>query len=285
MDYCYDICGIRIRIHSPLPLEGTFPSFYQRERLAAADIEVTLVEGLDRISPAGADWYQDIDNFRIYRPDGGRAIYEYFKSFSGGVIYRLECSPDYAAATLAYGEEAFDPCRVVWVILRIIYRRYLLVRGDLVIHAAPVLTGGQALLFSGPSGVGKSTQAALWQEHCGATLINGDNSSLLFRGGTLYTTGAPWSGSNEVFTELEAPVKAVVFLEQAREDAVTLLAASAVIPYLIPRAYLPHYSRELMERALQNIEHIVKSTRFFLLRNTATDESVRVLQEALDRNT
>jgi hypothetical protein len=281
-DYFYDICGLGMHIRSPLPLENVLPPLYRRDGLTAA-IEVTLVAGIDRISVAGAQWYQDAAHFRAYRPDGGRALYEHIEPLSERLFYRMECSPNYAAATIAYAEEGLDDPYGLNLrgLLRTIYQRYLLVRGGLMIHAVSVLDGGQALLFSGPSGMGKSTQAALWQTHCDVIAVNGDNADLLFREGVLYTTGSPWSGSSRIYTELAAPVRAVVFLEQAKEDAIIPLTGAAVLPYLLPRAFVPHYSRELMERAVHNMEHIIQSTRFFLLRNTATAESVRVLQEAL----
>ncbi|MDR3270865.1 MAG: hypothetical protein LBT32_05080 [Peptococcaceae bacterium] len=281
MDYCYDICGLRIQVRAPVPLEDLLPPLFRRNRLERADIRLTLVAGVERIAVAGAEWYRESDYFRVYRPDGGRALYERIEPDSGRALYRLECSPDYAAATLAYGEEGLAIGSETAELLRLIYRQYILVRGGLVMHGVPVLTGGQALIFSGPSGMGKSTQAALWQKYCGAAVINGDCAALRFRGPTLYTSGSPWSGTSAIFTELAAPVRALVFLEQAPEDAAVSLTAAEVIPQLLSRGYLPYYSRELMAQALHNMEQIIRSTRCLLLRNTATAASVRVLQEAL----
>ena len=50
-------------------------------------------------------------------------------------------------------------------------------RGMLVLHSAYIVTSaGEAILFSGPSGVGKSTQAALWERCAGARVVNGDRA-------------------------------------------------------------------------------------------------------------
>lgn len=49
--------------------------------------------------------------------------------------------------------------------------------GMLVLHSAYIVTrGGEGILFSGPSGIGKSTQAALWERFAGARTVNGDRA-------------------------------------------------------------------------------------------------------------
>ena len=50
--------------------------------------------------------------------------------------------------------------------------------GMLVLHSAYIVTRtGEGILFSGPSGIGKSTQAALWERFAGARTINGHQES------------------------------------------------------------------------------------------------------------
>ena len=49
--------------------------------------------------------------------------------------------------------------------------------GMLVLHSAYIVTRqGEGILFSGPSGIGKSTQAALWQRYGAAQTVNGDGA-------------------------------------------------------------------------------------------------------------
>ena len=50
----------------------------------------------------------------------------------------------------------------------------LLLEGGAVLHASYILVRGRAILFSGPSGVGKSTQANLWAQYRSAEVINGE---------------------------------------------------------------------------------------------------------------
>ena len=46
------------------------------------------------------------------------------------------------------------------------------------LHASVIEYAGGAVLFSAPSGTGKSTQAALWARHRGAHIRNGDKAGV-----------------------------------------------------------------------------------------------------------
>ena len=46
----------------------------------------------------------------------------------------------------------------------------------LLLHASLIDYGGSGILFVGNSGVGKTTQAELWQQHLGAEILNGDKA-------------------------------------------------------------------------------------------------------------
>lgn len=61
--------------------------------------------------------------------------------------------------------------------------RPLSARGCYILHCAFLDYRGQAILFSGPSGIGKSTHAALWCRHIPDTrVLNGDRAcSVLFQ--------------------------------------------------------------------------------------------------------
>lgn len=284
--YLYDICGIGVRVSSTVELENVLPGPFRRDALERVDIDIAARTGMDAISPDGIDWFEDNGPCRAFRPDGGSGVYEYVRSITEEprqVLCRFRCSPDYSSALVTCDDERVLG-RFLVLAAQLIYRRYLIVRGGLVMHGVSIRDGDRAIIFSGPSGMGKSTQADLWVKHRGAQIINGDKSSLIWRDGLLSTTGSPWSGTSRIFTDLAAPIGSVVFLEQAREDTAVRLSGVEALNHLIPRSYLPYYSKELMDTAFRNMERIVSGLRFFLLRNTATERSVDVLKEAIEQS-
>ena len=77
---------------------------------------------------------------------------------------------------------------------------------------------GEGILFSGPSGIGKSTQAALWERFAGARTINGDRGLVCPAARTV--SGIFYAGTSGICQNVTAPLRAVVLLGQAAENRV-----------------------------------------------------------------
>lgn len=91
--------------------------------------------------------------------------------------------------------------------------------GVFILHSSFVCVGGRALLFSGPSGIGKSTQAILWEKHENARIINGDRSAIVHEDGKWYACGLPIAGSSRIFINERYEIAAIIFLEQADSNS------------------------------------------------------------------
>lgn len=104
-----------------------------------------------------------------------------------------------------------------------------LCRDAFLLHASYVISDGRAILFSAPSGHGKSTQADLWAAHAGANIVNGDRAMVFRREGQWFAGGFPVCGSSDHCLDETAPLKALVFLEKAPENqAIPLTPLQAV---------------------------------------------------------
>ena len=104
------------------------------------------------------------------------------------------------------------------------------------IHASVVKYQGKAYVFSAPSGVGKSTHAALWQQHFGAKLLNGDKALIEVRDGQCIAHGSPVAGSSGIYEPDSAPIAAVYLLKQEKENRIAPVSPRAAFMALYSEA-------------------------------------------------
>ena len=74
--------------------------------------------------------------------------------------------------------------------------RRMIEYGGLILHCAYINHRGKGILFSAPSGVGKSTQAALWEKYRGSEIVNGDRTLLRKKEGKWLACAWPVCGSS-----------------------------------------------------------------------------------------
>ena len=108
-----------------------------------------------------------------------------------------------------------------WVFSTMIQGERLLLRHNaFLLHSSLVELHGKAVLFSAPSGVGKSTQAQLWAEHLGADLLNGDRTVIRRTDAGFTAAGSFWSGTSGIYRNVQAPIAGIFLLEQASENRI-----------------------------------------------------------------
>ena len=105
--------------------------------------------------------------------------------------------------------------------LHLIAGEHLLIQHDaFLLHSSLVELNGQAVLFSGPSCIGKSTQAALWEKYLGAHILNGDRCVIRKMPDGFYGCGSPWAGTSKIYHREQAPLKGIFLLKQASENSI-----------------------------------------------------------------
>ncbi len=160
--------------------------------------------------------------------------------------------------------------------------RALLFRGAAVLHASYIDVGGEAILFTAPSGTGKSTQAALWASYAGAEIINGDRVLLTFApDGRLMAGGYPVCGSSNICLDRDLPVRAIVTLSKAETNTVscqtvrngTLALFSAIKTY--------RWALEEREAALALARRVAESVPMYHLSCRPDRDAVLTLADHL----
>ena len=100
----------------------------------------------------------------------------------------------------------------------------------LMLHAALIRWQGKGILFTAPSGTGKSTQAGLWEKYEEADILNGDRAAVRKdKNGCWQAYGLPYAGSSGIYRNEKAPVSAIIVLRQAYENRIQRLGMLEII--------------------------------------------------------
>ncbi len=115
------------------------------------------------------------------------------------------------------------------------FGQMLLKRERMVLHSSCIVRNGKAVLFSAPSGTGKSTHTGLWKKYYPDTqYINDDTPILrLDKPGEVFACGSPWSGKEHLNRNMEAPLCGIVFLERGENNKIEQLSKTEAMGRLL----------------------------------------------------
>lgn len=150
----------------------------------------------------------------------------------------------------------------------------------LLTHSSFVTLKGKGILFTGYSGVGKTTQAELWENFLGAEIVNGDKAFVRETDGTFFAYGLPWKGSSEYCLNRKAPLSAIVVLRQSGENRITKLGETAT-EYILPHVFLPHWDKDCLNKALDTFDRLLKNVPVFLLECRPDEDAVRLTHDEI----
>lgn len=226
MEYHYAFAGISICVNGPEDIiyknHGVLTPFLsENPNPDAFKLSFSLVDSLSE--PVGECAFRDV-GLTIYRTNQGTVRY---LGAEGHVHMRIQRDSKGSIVECLRREY---PNRISpKTVLNAMEAEHLIVQnGGFLLHASYIQVNGKAILFTAPSGTGKSTQADLWCKYQNARLINGDRVAVRFEKDQVLACGIPFSGSSGVSHNITLPVAAVVYLSQApTNSAVALNSLSA----------------------------------------------------------
>lgn len=159
--------------------------------------------------------------------------------------------------------------------------RHMMQRDHLVLHCAYMAYKDTAVLFSAPSGTGKTTQATLWERYRGTRVVNGDKSLLVRRGDCWTANGWPVCGSSQVCHNEGMPIRAIVMLSQAKENTITKLSPFQAFSQIYSQITINFWNKQAQQRAMDLIEDLVTRVPVYHLACTISEEAVQTLERMI----
>lgn len=182
-----------------------------------------------------------------------------------------------AASEFDYSDEYFE--------MLAICRKFadaLIAKGVLLVHGSAVEVDGSCYIFTGPSGIGKSTHASLWKKLLGndVTIINDDKPFVKVSSEGCEVFGSPWSGEQNINTNTSAPLKAICFIEQNKTNEIRQIENRDAIELLMPQIYKPSDAFNV-NKTLELTDMLMKKTDFYQLKCNTDISAAEISYKAL----
>lgn len=176
------------------------------------------------------------------------------------------------------------PGRVgIRTVLNALEIEHLIVRNQgVILHCSYIDWRGNGILFTAPSGTGKSTQADLWHQHRNADIINGDRAVMRIQDGHILAGGIPFSGSSPYCKNRTLPLAAVVYLGQAPVTTIRQLQGFAAFRKIWEGCSVNTWDRTDMELAMDTVQRVIRQVPVYQLDCTPDEAPVIALEQALN---
>ena len=153
----------------------------------------------------------------------------------------------------------------------------------MMLHASAVAMGGNAYLFSGPCGRGKSTHTRLWQSAFGeaASVFNDDKPALRRLDTGWFVYGTPWCGKDGINKNEKWPLVGICFLKKAEQNYIRRLSAAEALPLMLGQTLHRRFTPELMSQMLSLVDQLLREVPVYELENTPTESAARLSYETM----
>jgi hypothetical protein len=279
----YSFCDINIQIVADSETALVEPARFEPYATSASiepDVSITCRSGLDPILLNNATkqctaTYNDYTLWEIYSRETSLYIVTYDQldshemnqlavtefPYTNWIIYSRSDSESYN------GVRVVEPLKFPLCSLFLYHQT--LREEALLIHASGVFDGHTGRLFTGRSGVGKSTMARLWSEHGNAWVVNDDRLYLRKVNDQWIMFNTPMMYPQ---TPLNAPLNHIYLLNQALEFDTTPYISPVAVGKVFGNCILQTYNRHHVDHHFKVIESLIQSVSVNLLSSRANPE-------------
>ncbi len=272
----YLFCGVSVEIKCDeyIRPEAEFSAFLSAYPSADYSVKLIRTDSLPEIS--GEEIFIS-DRRKIYY-DGDVKIYSSYYNVPLCRYVDFACKVNNTELYINYP----DVLREVTVFEGIDLPSMLLEKDIGIIHCSFIEYEGGAILFVGDKQVGKSTQAALWEKHRNADVINGDRAGVYYKDGKFYAEGIPFCGTSKICKNKKLPIKALVCLSKGTHNEIKKLnAMEGVIRILGKFTYTN--TKEYVEKVATIAEKMAEQLPIYDYSCLKDESGVNVLCNDLSR--
>lgn len=152
----------------------------------------------------------------------------------------------------------------------------------MIFHSCCLQTEYGGILFSGNSGIGKSTQGDLWIKYQNAKMINGDRTILHLESKHVWKGyGSPYAGSSRCYKNECTDIKVIVFLKQAKDCSIRQLSGIEAYKNIYSQLTINDWDKNYVLKVCDLVEKMINDLKIYELACTPDKLAVDLLAETL----
>ncbi len=275
----YFLCGQNVIISAPhFPFDSDNWKLFETEE-SASDLSVECII-CDELPVPDSELSGSNKAVSVYSKDNDIFRYASMGTDSGAMTHYSKSNPaETETFIVERNYNVLMDSRYMWNTIAL--SQIMLAKNVLFFHSSFINYNGNGILFSAPCGTGKSTQASLWEKYRNAQIINGDKSGVSLKDGVVYANGVPFCGTSNICKNVTVPLKAIVLLEQSKDNSVIQLKGVKALQMLMQNIYLDMLAPDEQRMCIDLLIEIMAKVPVFHLKCTPDEQAVKALEKVL----
>lgn len=149
------------------------------------------------------------------------------------------------------------------------------------LHSSCVTVHNHGIIFTAPSGTGKSTQADLWVKYRDADILNGDRTIVRREEEGWRCYGSPYAGSSQIYKNESTALSAIFVLAQGSENTITRLSPGEAFVCLYRETVQNPWNRDYVEAMSALLEQAVLEIPIYRLTCRPDREAVELVYQTV----
>lgn len=278
-NYYFEIADILININIPFKfiVQDESKNFIVKSK--TNDILIKFIEIDMPLSIKGNLVYNDIIN--IYNTENG-FIHELFPAPGiNSYAWFIPIKKSYYEVRYLKGKEKyFAYSRNILEAISI--EKILNKNNAFMLHSSFIRWKDKAILFSAPSGTGKSTQAEIWKKYENADIINGDKAGVRKVEGRWMAYGLPFAGSSNIFRNEKAPISHIIVLRQGKQNRLKKLSPREAFIKIYSETTIHTWDSEFQENIINMITDLVQEIPVYIYECLPDKSAVDFLKSTIE---
>lgn len=278
----YKIAGIRIQLLIPFEYKEEKKFSYFRDS-GKYDISIEFI--VCKIPPENKGKMIYSSDIRVFQKESVTCI-EHFVSKCEkpyAWLYKDKSTPQKMSCYIL--ENDLKICRNIGHLFQLIRLEQILMKQKaLILHSSFCKWKNKGILFTAPSGNGKSTQAELWRLYQGAEIINGDRTVIRKINENWTASGLPYAGSSKIFKNETCEIAAIVVLRKGNVNEIQKLGAAEAFKWIYSELITCKWEQEYQLIMIEEISKLISAVPVYFLRCLPDESAVTILKTYLEKD-